>query len=132
MIIKFFCYRYWLDLIDGLCSLFYFSLAYVLIIYLYYVVLQVICWCVFLGSLIFRMIPGESWTNRLALLFPRCHYMTSAFIILWFCVINRIFPISRHYKVYRKMTVSLVIFKGNWLRFRFGSFQFYRTVSMWD
>ena len=41
-IIKLFCYRYWLDLIDGLCSLFYFALAYVLIISLYCVVLQVI------------------------------------------------------------------------------------------
>ena len=42
MIIKLFCYRYWLDLIDGLCSLFYFALAYVLIISLYCEVLQVI------------------------------------------------------------------------------------------
>ena len=85
----------------------------------------------FWWSLTFWTIPRWSRKNRLTVLFPRCQYIISAFVIFYFALLDEALQFEDIIRIL-KMTYFICHFWWDWLRFRLDSFQFCRTVSMWD
>ena len=107
---SYFCDRYWFELIHGLCSLPYFALACVNYFFLLCSAAGYMVDAFFLDCSFWGWSLGNREQIGWPCCFPGVTKSINAFIIVWFCAINRIFPISRHYNTYRKMTIAFVIF----------------------